>query len=180
MPFGMPVTVSVDQLIELCYSRLKVSARRERRRWPGLDDPQTTALVNSSYLRLARSQDWPSEAAFMAAAANTVREVLVDEARRRHAQKRGGKSKPLPLEAVTEPSYNDSDADAELLALDGALASLCELDQRLAAVVECRYFAGYSNDETAALLGVTEKTVRRDWVKARAWLRRHLGGGAIS
>ena len=63
---------------------------------------------------------------------------------------------------------------------NGALASLRELDQRLAAVVECRYFAGYSNDETAALLGVTEKTVRRDWVKARAWLRRHLGGGAIS
>ena len=115
----MTDSVPVDELIELCYTRLKSTARRERRRWPGLDDPQTTALVNSSYLRLARSRAWPNESAFMAAAANTVREVLVDEARRRHAQKRGGKAVPLQLEAVTEAAYLDP--NAELLALDLSL-----------------------------------------------------------
>ena len=74
---------------------------------------------------------------------------------------------------ITEAAYLDP--DAELLALDSALGALRDLDARLATVVECRYFAGYSNPETAELLGVTEKTVRRDWIKARAWLRRRMG-----
>lgn len=169
----MTAPISVDALVQLCYARLKSVARRERRRWPGLTDPQTTALVNAAYLRLAESREWDSEQAFMAAAANTLREVLVDDARKRHALKRGGKATPLPLDAVTEQGTNDP--DAELLALDAALSDLSALDARLSQVVVCRHFAGYTNAETAELLDVNEKTVRRDWIKARAWLRMRLG-----
>lgn len=166
-------SLDTDALTRLCYDRLKRIARNERFRWPNLSDPQTTELVNSAYLRLARSRDWESESAFMAAAANTCREVLVDEARKRTALKRGGKADPLPLDAVTEPAGH-ADPDTELLALDGLLTDLAELDERLARVVEFRYFAGYSNAESAELLGVNEKTVRRDWLKARAWLRQRM------
>lgn len=163
--------LSVDELISLCYSRIKTVAQRERRRWPQLSDPQTTELVNSAYLRLARSREWRSIEDFMAAAAKATREVLVDDARARTALKRGGRDTPLPLDAVAEPA---AEPDRALLELDESLEALAGFDPRLAQLVECRFFAGYTEEETARVLKVTSRTVRRDWTKARAWLQQRL------
>ncbi|MEC9406473.1 MAG: ECF-type sigma factor [Pseudomonadota bacterium] len=164
----MEHAIQTNALVELCYSRLKHTARRELRRWPGAANPQTTELVHSAYLRLATDHRWSSVEDFMAAAANCVRQVLVDEARARTALKRGGKQAALSLDALGDVGV---DEDAELVELDEALSQLDSLEPRLARVVECRFFAGFSNAETAQILGLTERTIRRDWIKARAWLR---------
>jgi RNA polymerase sigma factor (TIGR02999 family) len=162
--------LSVEELVELSYGLLKAAARRERRKWPLLADPSTTELVHSAYLRLAHQQAWNSRAEFMAAAANTMRQVLVDDARRRLAAKRGSGVRHEPLESA---EHVVDDGDRRLLGLDEALARLQALDPRLAQIVEFRYFVGLSNEETGAALGITERTVRRDWLKARAWLSTH-------
>jgi len=167
--------IRTETLVSLCYSRLKHTARRELRRWPGVLNPQTTELVHSAYLRLASDHQWRTVEDFMAAAANCVRQVLVDEARARTAMKRGGRSQALSLDAIGDVS---SDEDQELVELDQALSQLEALDERLARVVECRFFAGFSNAETASILGLTERTIRRDWIKARAWLRLVLNESA--
>ena len=111
---------------------------------------------------------------FLAVAATAVRRALVEHARRRDAAKRGGGQRPVTLDE--EAARRRRAARRMLLALDEALTRLAALDARLARVVECRYFGGLTEDETAAALGVTARTVRRDWVKARGWLYRELHG----
>jgi len=155
-------------LFERCYTRLLTVARRELRRWPKIENADAAALISSVYLRLADSRKWECEAAFMAAATNAMREVLVDETRRRQAAKRGGNATVLPLDSVSEPRMNGPEVD--LLDLNAALSDLLRHDARLASVVIYRYFGGYSNMEAAEHLGVTVKTVQRDWTKAKAWL----------
>lgn len=135
---------------------------------------RTTALVNEAYLRLVNISrvQWQDRAQFFAAAAGSMRRILVDYARRYHATKRGGGRTHLPLDEATMLVEERADM---LVALDEALDRLGDMDPRLCRVVECRYFGGLSDQETAEVLGITARTVRRDWVKARGWLYAELG-----
>jgi RNA polymerase sigma factor (TIGR02999 family) len=136
---------------------------------------RTTALVNEAYLRLVNVSrvQWQDRAQFFAAAAGSMRRILVDYARRYRAGKRGSGRGHLPLDEAIVLVEERADM---LVALDEALERLAVMDARLCRVVECRYFGGLSDDETAEVLGVTARTVRRDWVKARGWLYAQLSG----
>lgn len=134
---------------------------------------QTTALVHEAYLRMVdqRQSDWKSRTHFYGAAARIMRRILVDHARARHAEKRGGDARPMPLD---ESLAHRSEPPQELIQLDEALTRLGELNQRQSRIVELRFFAGLTVDETAEVLGISAKTVKRDWGVARAWLHREL------
>jgi RNA polymerase sigma factor (TIGR02999 family) len=134
---------------------------------------QTTALVNEAYLRLVNSKDvrWQNRAHFFAVSAQLMRRILVDFARSRGYQKRGGVAQQVELD---EAAVVADDRGTEMVALDEALKALAELDARQARVVELRYFGGLSDAETAEVLKVSVGTVRRDWTLARAWLNREL------
>ena len=137
---------------------------------------QTTALVNEAYLRLvdARTATWNDRAHFLACCARVMRRILVDEARARSAGKRGGGLRALTLEEAGEGPLHRS---ADLVAIDDALADLERLDARRAQVVEMKFFAGMTLEETAAALGVSAETVTRDWRLAKMWLLRELSRG---
>lgn len=162
-----------DQLFPLFYDQLRLLAHRERRRAGAGATLQTTALVNEAYLKLRRGRGWHTDAHFLRAAAVAMRHALVNHAETRHAAKRGGGAAALPLSEAFDVAL---DSDASIIALNEALGLLAKQSLRLAQVVECRYFAGYSDVETARALGVSERTVRGDWALARAWLHRELGG----
>ena len=166
---------ALDRLTPLVYEELhRQAARFLRRERPG-HTLQTSALINEAYLRLIDAKDvqWQSRAHFFAIAANLMRRVLVDHARRRDAEKRGGTHIRLTLDG-TLAMANETDLD--LLAIDEALDKLAVIDSQQARVVELRFFSGLSVEETAAALGVSPKTVKRDWSVARAWLRREMEG----
>ncbi len=135
----------------------------------------TTALVHEAYLRLVDSTriPWEDRSRFLAVAATAMRHILVDHARRRHALKRG--QTPIAVNLDQLPVSVDESADT-LIALDDALTRLGALSPRLVQVVECRFFIGMTEEETAAALGVTARTVRRDWIKAKAWLAAVMSG----
>ena len=172
---------ALDRLLPLVYDELRGVARRELRRQRPGGTLDTTALVHEAYLKLVdRSSVRPTDRAhFLGIAARAMRQVLVDHARRHAAAKRGGDACRVTFDegAVAAGLVADERADA-LLALDEALTRLAALNDRLGRVVECRFFGGLSEQETADALGVTARTVRRDWVKARAWLHRELHGEA--
>ena len=164
---------ALNQLVPLVYDEL----RRIAHGYLASERPdhtlRTTALVHEAYLRLvdvSRVQ-WQDRAQFYAAAAGSMRRILVDYARRYQAAKRGGGRAPVELDEATLLVEERADT---LVALDEALTRLGDMDARLCRVVECRYFAGLSDAETAEALGVTPRTVRRDWVKARGWLYAEL------
>ena len=138
---------------------------------------QPTALVNEAYLRLVsqREKDWANRSHFVAVSARIMRQVLVDCARRAKAEKRDFGVLREPLDDSISGATRDPDM---VLALDTALTRLAMYDERQARVVELRYFAGLSVEETAGLLGVSERTVKREWMLARAWLRGELGGSS--
>jgi RNA polymerase sigma factor (TIGR02999 family) len=162
-----------DELLPLVYHELRRSARRELAARPS-DTLSSTALVHELYLKFSRARgaEWQDRAHFLSVAAVAMRHILVDRARRRTAGKRGGAQADVSLrEDVTAV---DHDAEA-LLELHDALDQLAALDARLARVVECRFFGGMTEEETAEVLGVTARTVRRDWVKARGLLYVALG-----
>lgn len=172
---------AMDRLVPLVYDELARIAHRQL----GLEATghtlSTTALVHEAYLRLVdqtRAQ-WADRAQFFGVAAHSMRRVLVDHARRHRAARRGGMHRrdvPLDaLEAAGAASLAAGERADILVALDEALERLAALDPRQARVVECRFFGGLSESETAAALGVTARTVARDWVKARGWLFRALG-----
>jgi len=164
------------ELVPLVYDELRALARRHLRRERDSHTLNTTALVHETYLRLARQRGtrWQNRSQFFAIAARVMCRVLIDYARQHRAAKRGGPAPIITLERV-EAEINDADERAELLlALDEAVSRLAAVNPRLAQVVECRFFGGLSEEETAAALGVTARTVRRDWVKAKDWLRREL------
>ncbi|MFO7587698.1 MAG: sigma-70 family RNA polymerase sigma factor [Gemmatimonadota bacterium] len=142
---------------------------------------QPTALVNEAYLKLVASPevDWRDRAHFLAVAARAMRQVLVDRARRRNADKRGAGARPTTLSGKGLLEAGGGPSPEETLALDAALEKLDRVDSRLREVVELRFFAGLTDTEIAEALGVTRRTIQRDWTKARAWLYAELdrGGG---
>jgi|UPI000381CE7C RNA polymerase sigma factor (TIGR02999 family) len=162
-----------DQLFPLFYDDLRRLAHRERHRVGAGATMQTTALVNEAYLKLRRGQAWETDSHFLRAAALAMRHALVNHAETRQAAKRGGGLEALPLTAALDVA---TDSDASILALNEALSRLAKESLRLAQVVECRYFAGYSDVETAHALGISERSVRGDWTLARAWLHREMAG----
>ena len=168
---------ALDALMPVVYDELRHIARRHLRGQATGHTLQTTALVHEAFLRLARGREsgWNDRVHFYAVAATAMRQVLVDHARRRGSGKRGGDRERVVL--ATGDLGVDSQADL-VVEIDDALQKLSDLDPRLTRVVECRFFAGMNESETAAALGVTDRTVRRDWVKARAWLHRELDTGS--
>ncbi|AHG88766.1 RNA polymerase sigma factor [Gemmatirosa kalamazoonensis] len=164
----------LDRLMPAAYDELRRIARRELRRRPD-DTLRTTALVHEAYLKLADADGavWRDRPHFLAIASVAMRRILVDQARERCAVKRGGGRRAVTLD--DDGIAVDEQAES-LLALDEALTRLAATEPRLAHVVECRFFGGLSEEETAASLGVTARTVRRDWVKARGLLHRALRG----
>jgi RNA polymerase sigma factor (TIGR02999 family) len=169
---------AAEELLPLFYEDVRRIARRERRARRGGETLQTTALIHEAYLKLRNSAGFNDRSHFLGAAALAMRHVLVNYARDRIAEKRGGGAVMLPLEAATDVGLPQS--EQALLDVNEAVARLAQLSPRLAQVVNCRFFAGYGDEETAQALGLTERTVRRDWAKARAWLRRELGRGETS
>jgi len=169
-------SAALDEIVRVLYDELRVVARSRLRAERAEHTLSATALVNEAYLKLAAHDriGAASRTQFMAVAANTMRRILVDYARTRKRHKRGGGAIQIPLEEV-EPFLSEVEAD-EILALDEAIARLAERNPRAAKVVEQRFYAGLSLEEIAKLLGVTARTVRRDWVVARAWLRKEVAG----
>lgn len=155
--------------------RLAASYLRRERKGQTL---QATALVNEAYIRLIweRAHNWQNRTHFLAIAALSMRQILVQRARARHAAKRGGDPERITLDEQLLPAATDGIDEIDLVALDAALDRLTTLDERQARVVELRYFGGMTVEETADALDISPATVKRYWTLARAWLRRELAG----
>jgi RNA polymerase sigma factor (TIGR02999 family) len=162
-----------DRLFAVVYAELRGLARGQLRRIPARDTLSTTALVNETYLKLAGDRPWTARdrSHFFALAARAMRQILVDHARRRARQKRGGGVAAVSLDEALVPS---PDRAEELLALDAALERLEAMDAELAQIVEWRFFAGLSVEEVAELLEISDRTVKRHWRAARAFLFQEL------
>lgn len=161
---------ALEQLIPLLYGELRRIASENLRRERASHTLATTALVNEAYLRLVESRKISvrDRSQFFGAASLTMRRILVDYARTRNRLKRGAGVEPIPLdEATAFLSHHEAD---EILALDDALRRLAKFDERAARVVQLRFFGGLEMSEIAAVLDISERTVHRDWVSARAWL----------
>jgi len=167
---------AAERLVPIVYEELKRLARRYMRRERSDHTLQTTALVHEAYLKLAgqESVKWQSRSHFYGVAAQMMRRVLTDHARSSLRLKRGGANENLPLDEalVFTPEYSE-----DLLKLDEALDRLAKLDVRQGRVVELRFFAGLTVEETAEFLGISPKTVKRDWAVAKAWLHAEESGG---
>ena len=164
---------ALDALLPLVYDELRRLAHYHLRNERPNHTLQSTALVHEAYFRLVGQDfpEWKSRAHFFAIAAQLMRQILVDYARRQRASKRGGGICMLPLDnAVALPQSKDVD----VLALDDALNALAELDPRQTRVVELRFFAGLSLEEISEVMGIATATVQRDWTAARAWLYREI------
>jgi RNA polymerase sigma factor (TIGR02999 family) len=165
---------TADALLPVFYADLKRIAHRERAKVGADLTLQTTALVHEAYLKLRRSGGWNDDAHFVRAAALAMRHALINHALERLSAKRGQGATHVPLTEAPEVAGTGNEV---LVALDEALQELAKQSLRLAQVVECRYFAGYDDAATARALRISERTVRRDWVLARAWLQRELSTG---
>jgi RNA polymerase sigma factor (TIGR02999 family) len=186
---------ALAKLAPLLYQELLALAQRHLRRERRENTLQRTALVHEAFLRLFSQQsvDWQSRAHFFGLASSIMRRILVDHARARLASKRGGSTPILSLEEITGPKESDetappSEAESipaprqpedesgdDIAAVDEALVRLARVDPRQVKIVEMRYFAGLTIQETAEVLEVSDATVKREWNLARAWLRRELG-----
>ncbi len=164
---------AMDQLLPVIYDELKRLAAAQLRRERGEHTLGATALVHEAFLRLVdqRSVDWRGRSHFFGIAAQAMRRILVDHARRRTAHKRS-RDQQITLDDAA-PIAADADSD-EILDVHEALERLAQLDERQARLVELRYFAGFTIDEAAELLGISTATAYRDWAFARAWLQREL------
>jgi RNA polymerase sigma factor (TIGR02999 family) len=165
-----------SELYAVVYEELKRIAHRHLREAGSSDTISTTELVHEAYLKLspASGNQWDDRAHFFGAASRAMRQVLVDFARKRQAIKRGGVQERVTLESSHAALEIELD---QIIALDAALDRLNSVDERLRQVVELRFFAGLSETEIAELLGVTSRTVERDWVKARLFLLHELEPG---
>ena len=165
---------ALDELLPHIYNELHRQAAAYLRRERPNHTLQTTALVHEAYLKLIdqKQVQWKSRGHFFALAAQAMRRILVDHAKSRHREKRGGPNEDVPLEdellAVAE------ETNIDVIALDEALSRLAKFDPQQERIVEMRYFAGLSLDETAAAIGISRATAARDWAVAKAWLHREL------
>jgi RNA polymerase sigma factor (TIGR02999 family) len=173
-----------DELFSTVYDVLRDLAHHQRQAWQGDFTLNTTAIVHEAYLKLTdnKSPEWETHSHFLSVASKAMRHILVDYARRRKADKRGGDAVKLSIEEMRTPSgdvlvINEEKADT-LVALDDALERLAKLEPREAKVVECRFFGGLTIAETADAIGVSPMTVKRDWAMAQAWLHREITGDA--
>jgi len=168
---------ALDRLMPLVYGELRRIASRQMRAERTGHTLQPTALVHEAFLRLVDQSrvDWQNRAQFFAVAAQLMRRLLVDHARRRRAAKRG-----LPVTLNEEVFQHGAGADKteQILAVDQILLRLAELDPRQARVVELRYFGGLSVEETAETMGIATRTVKLDWAMAKAWMKSQLSAGA--
>jgi RNA polymerase sigma factor (TIGR02999 family) len=164
---------AVEDLLPAVYDELRRIAHNQLRGERDDHTLRTTELVHEAYLKLVDHDqvEWTDRQHFFAVAARAMRQVLIDHARKKTAEKRGGSAPEVPLDEVTLPQDKGS---AELIALDDALDRLAQRDERTARVVECRFFGGYTIEETADVLDVSRATVKRDWRAAQAWLNRAL------
>jgi RNA polymerase sigma factor (TIGR02999 family) len=164
---------ALDRLLPVVYAELQRIAHRQLQGERSDHTLATTDLVHEAYLKLVGLEriEWKNRAQFFAVAAQAMRRVLVDYAISRRAQKRGGNQRKVPLDEAMLVAEQQAD---ELLALHDALTELEAINPRLARIVECRYFAGMSIEDTAEALGISPATVKRDWTLARAWLHREL------
>lgn len=170
-------TAAFDRLMPLVYEELRQVAGQQLRREQAGSAPRPTVLVHELYLKLVDQAqiDWHGRAHFFSIAARAMRQILIDHARKRNAKKRGGDWQRVPL---ADQFLVDDARWEELLALDDALDRLKAIDERMCKVVEYRFFGDMTGQEIAEVLGVSTRTVQRDWVKARAWLNRELANGA--
>jgi RNA polymerase sigma-70 factor, ECF subfamily len=178
LAWGEGDQAALEQLMPLVYGELRRLAQGYMRREHAGHTLQTTALIHEAYLRLidARQVRLENRTHFFAVAARLMRQILVDFARARGYQKRGGGAQRVSLDdamVIGRPH------DEDLVALDEALAALAEADERKARVVELRFFGGLTEAETAEALKVSPETVRRDWRLAKSWLRHRLSGGDL-
>jgi RNA polymerase sigma factor (TIGR02999 family) len=173
LEWGGGDATALDQLMPVVYSELRKIARRFMRRQGPNNTLQTTELVNEAYLRLIDSSrvNWQNRTHFFAVSAQLMRRVLVDAARRRNSQKRGGGQVRVTLDDRLDIAEADG---TDVVALDEALKRLAELNPRHSRIVELRYFGGLTEDQVAELLEVSPRTVRRDWSLAKAFLFREL------
>lgn len=164
---------ALDELVPLVYDELRRLAERYLRRERAGHTLQATALVNEAYLRLVNQQqvNWQNRAHFFGAAANLMRQILMQHARQRHAEKRGGEREKIYLD---EAGPLAESRDLDLIALDDALNDLAAVSPQQSRIVELRYFGGLTIEETAEVLGISPATVKRDWNMAKAWLHREI------
>jgi RNA polymerase sigma factor (TIGR02999 family) len=169
---------AVEKLVPLLYSELRRLAVHYLRRERPNHTLQATALVHEAYLRLVDQKQvkWKNRGHFFAVAAQQMRRILVDYSRKRQAVKRGGAQPALPEEIA----FVSDDRIGEIVMLDEALVKLAALDPQHGRVVELRFFAGLSVEETAEVLGISAATVKREWVLAKAWLAREMGKGSAA
>ena len=183
---------ALDNLTPLIYEQLRRLAAQHLRREPAAQTLQTTGLVHEAFLRLVdqRSPRWQNRSHFFAIASSLMRRVLVDQARVRLAEKRGGGKANLRLDDLSatlegrgeqllleaQSDAGEQAARANLIGIDAALTRLDALDHRQAQIVELRFFGGLTVEETAQVLEISNATVKRDWMMAKAWLARELAG----
>lgn len=166
-----------DQLVALVYDDLRRIAHRQLGRLRPGGTVNSTALVHEVYLKMVDQSrvSWQDRSHFFGIAARAMRQILVDHARKRTRLKRGGNARPETLDENALSVAADAD---RILLIHDALDRLTAIDPRLTQVIECRFFAGYSEEETAAILGTSPRTVRRDWTRGRAWLLELMGPAA--
>ena len=164
---------ALDSLLPLVYDELRRIARHYLQGERTGHTLQSTALVNEAYVRLVAQDfpEWQNRAHFFAVAAQLMRQILVDYARSHRAAKRGGDACKVTLDEAEDLPFT---ADVDVIALDEALKELALMDQQQSRVVELKFFAGLSSEDTAEVLGISPSTVKRDWITARAWLYREL------
>ena len=187
MDSGLPVQVTrllgeaasgdanaARELLPLVYEQLRSLARNRMRDERAGHSLQATALVHEAYLKLVGNRDiqWSGRGQFFGAAAEAMRRILIDYARARGGSKRGGERRRVPLSVVDLAAHHESE---EIMAVDDAVSRLQEISASMGAVVRLRFYAGLSVEETAEVLGVSTRTVEREWTGARAWLFRELG-----
>ena len=171
------IVLTAEALVPVFYEQLRCVARQQRRRIGALQTMQTTAVISEAYLKLRRTSAFNDRTHFLRAAALAMRHVLISYARDQSVIKRGN---GVRLEPIENADFCTQPDESRLIEVNDALSRLKLLNLRLAQVVECRFFAGYSEEQTAEALGLSDRTVRRDWDKARAWLRRELAGDATN
>ena len=165
-----------ESLFPIVYSELRSRAKQQRYAWYNQNTLNTTALIHETYLKLVENNqaDWQCRSHFLKSAAQAMRHILIDHARNKNAEKRGGGKTHLVIDDVLNELHLEQRHIDDLLSLDKAMNKLSKINSRESQIVECRVFAGMDLKETSAALGVSKTTVKRDWTLAKAWLVREM------